>query len=188
MAGNVNKSGLLAVKALFEKHGGCTYGEGVTQIEHALQCAVAAQADGAMPCQVTAALLHDVGHMLHEDARQALLDRVDDRHEALGASWLKQWFVDEVSMPVALHVEAKRYLCHVDPGYHSGLSSVSQTTLAMQGGPMTAEQAQAFRLRPFADEAVAVRRWDEIGKDPAAVTPSLDYFLEIAARGLRTAP
>ena len=188
MAGNVNKSGLLAVKALFEKHGGCTYGEGVTQIEHALQCAVAAQADGAMPCQVTAALLHDVGHMLHEDARQALLDRVDDRHEALGASWLKQWFVDEVTLPVALHVEAKRYLCHVDPGYHSGLSPVSQTTLAMQGGPMTAEQAHAFRFRPFAEEAVAVRRWDEIGKDQAATTPSLDFFLEIAAHGLRTAP
>lgn len=187
MAGNVIEGGLLAVKALFLQHGDRTYGEGVTQIQHALQCAAAAEQAGATPCQVTAALLHDVGHMLHEDAKQALLDRVDDRHEALGASWLKQWFVDEVTIPVALHVEAKRYLCHVEPGYHDGLSPVSQTTLAMQGGPMTAQQAQAFRLRPCAEEAVAVRRWDEIGKDPAAATPSLDYFLEIAARGLRAA-
>src|SRR5213080_524201 len=34
----------------------------------------------------------------------------DNRHSAAGADWLAQWFGDEVTEPVRLHVAAKRYL------------------------------------------------------------------------------
>lgn len=37
------------IVALYALRGGRTYGEGVTQIEHALQCAMQAEAAGASP-------------------------------------------------------------------------------------------------------------------------------------------
>ena len=43
---------------LFARLGGLHYGEDVTQLEHAVQTAHHAQADGAPPALVAAALLH----------------------------------------------------------------------------------------------------------------------------------
>ena len=68
--------------------------------------------------------------------------------------------------PVRLHVAAKRYLCATEPGYFALLSAESVRTLALQGGPMTPEQAAAFGALPYARDAVAVRRWDDEAKDP----------------------
>ena len=52
---------------LFARKGGRAYdGEGVTQLEHALQTANLAQHSGATPALVTAALLHDLGHLLND--------------------------------------------------------------------------------------------------------------------------
>ena len=52
---------------LFARKGGRAYeGEGVTQLEHALQTAARAEDAGASPALVTAALLHDLGHMLND--------------------------------------------------------------------------------------------------------------------------
>lgn len=47
-------------------------GEAVTQLEHALQCAAMAQAEGATPALVTAALVHDIGHLVNnaDDAKE----------------------------------------------------------------------------------------------------------------------
>ena len=42
-------SSIADVLALFERFGDDTYGEDVTQTEHALQCAAIAEADGASP-------------------------------------------------------------------------------------------------------------------------------------------
>ena len=46
--------------------GGAYFGEPVTVLEHSLQAAWYAQKGGNEPTQVVAALLHDVGHRLHE--------------------------------------------------------------------------------------------------------------------------
>ena len=78
--------------------------------------------------------------------------------------------------PVRLHVAAKRYLCATEPGYFGLLSPESVRTLALQGGPMTPEQAAAFEALPFARDAVAVRRWDDEAKDPAVAPPAFAHF------------
>ena len=44
---------------------------------------------------------------------------------------------------------------------------------------MTAEQAAAFEALPFARDAVAVRRWDDEAKDPAAAAPPFACFVPL---------
>jgi phosphonate degradation associated HDIG domain protein len=171
---------IAAIESLFARRGHEIYGETVTQLEHALQCAAAAADDDAPPELVTAALLHDVGHMLHPDPGGALADDADDRHEAIGAQWLRQWFPVSVTQPIALHVAAKRCLVRVDPAYAAALSPVSLRTLQLQGGPMETAQAHAFVASPTGHEAVRLRRWDELAKQPGMRTAPLAHFLAFA--------
>jgi predicted HD phosphohydrolase len=126
-----------------------------------------AQPGRQLNLRLAAALLHDVGHLLGES---------DARHGSGGARWLAQWFGAAVTEPVRLHVAAKRCLCATEPGYFARLSPESVRTLALQGGPMTPEQAAAFEALPRARDAVAVRRWDDEAKDPAVTPPGFAYF------------
>jgi gamma-butyrobetaine dioxygenase len=142
-------------------------GEPVTIGEHLLQAAALAEAAGAESPLVAAALLHDIGHLRGE---------AESRHGEAGARWLSRWFGEAVTEPVRLHVAAKRYLCAVDAGYFGLLSAESVRTLSLQGGPMTAAEAAAFEALPHAPDAVAVRRWDDQAKDPAATPPRFAHF------------
>jgi phosphonate degradation associated HDIG domain protein len=175
----------LAVLRLFDAKGGSQYGrEAVTQREHALQAAALAERDGASASLIAAALLHDLGHLLHELPEDAPDEGVDDRHEELAASWLATRFGPEVAEPVRLHVEAKRYLCAIDPAYHGHLSAPSRLSLELQGGPMSESECEAFEASPMALQAVALRRWDDAAKEPGRVTPPIDSFarsLDLAA-------
>jgi gamma-butyrobetaine dioxygenase len=156
------------IGALFAGPGARDYlGEPVTIGTHMLQAAALAEAAGADPSRVAAALLHDIGHLRNE---------TDSRHGPAGADWLSQWFGEDVTEPVRLHVSAKRYLCAAEPGYFALLSDESVRTLELQGGPMTAAEAAAFEALPFAKAAVAVRRWDDEAKDPAATPPAFSHF------------
>ena len=166
------------VDRLFEESGHVSYGETVTQREHALQAAMLAEAEGASHSLILASLLHDVGHMLHPDAALALAQSQDDTHEEIGARWLGQYFGPAVCDPVALHVHAKRYLCWAEPDYYDTLSEVSKMSLALQGGVMTDDEAQHFLRLPFARDAISLRRWDERAKECHAATPDLAYFLQ----------
>ena len=149
----------------------------VNQLQHALQCAALAEADGAPPATVLAALLHDVGHMIHALGENPAGRGIDDVHEQTGADWLASRFGPEVSEPVRLHVAAKRYLCTIEPDYFGKLSPDSVRSLGLQGGPMSAAEIEAFRRHPQHEEAVRLRRYDEAAKDPRATTPDFDYFL-----------
>jgi phosphonate degradation associated HDIG domain protein len=171
-----------AIVAAFEAHGGDTYGETVSQREHALQCAALAAEDGAGEALIAAALLHDFGHLsegLGDLAEQAGRDA---RHEPEGARRLAAWFGPAVTRPVALHVAAKRYLCAVEPDYLGGLSAASILSLSLQGGPFDAEQARRFERAPSAVDAVRLRRWDDLGKVEGLATPSLESWLAMLAR------
>ncbi|MEX2454688.1 MAG: HD domain-containing protein, partial [Rhodospirillaceae bacterium] len=131
-----------------ETEGVARYGmEDINQLEHALQCAALAESEGAEAALIAAALLHDIGHLIHKLGMAADWG-VDDRHEALGEKLLRRWFVDEVVAPVALHVDAKRYLCTAEDGYFDRLSRASVRSLELQGGPFDAEGARAFIARP----------------------------------------
>ena len=161
-------TGVEASAELFAGPGARDYlGEAVTIGEHMRQAGALAEAAGAPAPLVAAALLHDVGHLRSE---------TDARHGAGGAQWLSQWFGPEVTEPVRLHVAAKRYLCATEPGYFALLSPESVRTLALQGGPMTPEQATALEALPHARDAIAVRRWDDQAKDPAVTPPPFAHF------------
>lgn len=169
------KPAVAEIEAVFAEAGGATYGEQVTQLEHALQCAALAAEDGAPPGLVAAALLHDVGH---------LVEAPDDafgqhRHDRGGAAWLAGRFGPEVTEPVRLHVAAKRWLCAVEPGYFDRLSPASVHSLGKQGGPMSEAEAAAFEAEPFHAQAVRLRRWDEEGKREGVTVLPLEHYREL---------
>jgi len=151
-------------------------GERVSQLEHALQCALFAQESKAAPSLIAAALLHDVGHMLLGGEREAMMAGIDQEHEQSGANHLAQWFGPDVTEPVRLHVAAKRYLCATDPDYFARLSPVSVRSLELQGGPMSQDEAARFAAGPHAEDAVRLRQWDEQGKIVGLKTPDLAHF------------
>ena len=161
---------------IFADAGTRRYGvEAVSQSEHALQCASLAVSEDAGSALIAAALLHDIGHLLHEQERAAEED-IDDLHEAGGASFLRQWFGEDVTLPVALHVAAKRYLCAVEPEYFGGLSAGSKRSLELQGGPFDAGAASAFMAFPGAARAVRLRCWDDRAKIRGWETLELEEF------------
>jgi gamma-butyrobetaine dioxygenase len=152
-------------------------GEPVTIGVHMRQAGALAEAAGAGPSLIAAALLHDVGHLRGD---------TDQRHGAAAAEWLEQWFWPAVTEPVRLHVTAKRYLCATEPGYFGGLSAESVRTLALQGGPMSAAEVAAFEALPGARDAVRVRRWDDAAKDPDIEPPPFAHFSALLGELLRT--
>ena len=161
---------------IFAGAGTRRYGmEPVSQTEHALQCASLAESQGAGSALIAAALLHDIGHLLHERERAAE-EGIDELHEAGGARFLRQWFGEDVTLPVVRHVAAKRYLCGVEPEYFCGLSAGSKRSLQLQGGPFDAEAASAFIASPGAAGAVLLRRWDDKAKIRGFETPTLESF------------
>lgn len=165
-----------AILDRLETHGGALYGdEAVTQLQHALQCAAQAEAEGGKPAVIVAALLHDYGHIVQMDLGDAA-NGIDRRHEEIGARHLETVFGPDVTEPIRLHVPAKRYLCHVEPAYYDGLSFASKCSLDVQGGPFDTDGAAAFERTPGWQTAVALRRWDDLAKDPDAETRPLSAF------------
>jgi gamma-butyrobetaine dioxygenase len=176
------------ITGLFGSAGAADYlGEPVTVAQHLIQAGALAEAAGAAPPLIAAALLHDVGHLRGADPNadetelsgRELMAGTDNDHGDRGAAWLAQWFPPAVTEPVRLHVTAKRYLCAVEPGYFELLSPASVYTLSVQGGPMTAAEARAFEATLYARDAISVRRWDDAAKDPDAVTPDIGHFLPL---------
>ena len=172
--------------SLFKEKGHSLYGgEAVTQMEHALQAATFAKRNNASDALITASLLHDIGHLLHELPDNAPDHGVDDLHEELAALFLNKYFVQEVVEPVKLHVQAKRYLCFVDPNYYNTLSEPSRQSLALQGGFMNADEATDFEKFQNYKEAVLLRTWDELAKDPAMQTDPIETFAPHIANTLK---
>jgi gamma-butyrobetaine dioxygenase len=178
-----NDDAAQVIGELFASEGAADYlGEPVTQAVHMLQAAVLAERDGADDALIAAALLHDVGHFTGTVTGRDLMEGTDHRHSETGAAWLSQWFGEEVTEPVRLHVDAKRYLCAAVPGYAAGLSDASVYTLGVQGGPMRGGELDDFEASPYAAAACRVRRWDDAAKDPAMPVPSFDHFRPVLRR------
>lgn len=166
--------------AIYETAGAGQYdGEAVTQIQHALQCARLSEISDSESWLTCAALLHDIGHLIPHDSQQHSSVGVID-HGSSGANFLLYLgFPVEVTEPVRLHVDAKRYLCAADPGYQMKLSEASRLSLEMQGGPMSAAECELFRQRPMAGAAIQIRLWDDSSKDVELHDlPSFDSYRE----------
>jgi len=154
-------SNLDQIERLYASRGALNYGEGVTQLEHALQCAALAQAQNAPASLVAAALLHDIGHLFDEESIAA---ERDDRHEIVGSQAIGFLFGGAVTKPISLHVAAKRYLCFKQASYFKTLSPASKASLTLQSGPFNTAEAAAFEKQDFWRDAVALRQFDDMGK------------------------
>ncbi len=173
------------IRKLFDTRGSSMYaGEPVTQTEHALQAAFAAEQTGESPELIAAALLHDIGHLLHQHDENCAEEGIDDLHESIGAQWLVQYFPVEVTEPIRLHVAAKRYRCAIDAEYHSQLSPASVLSLRLQGGPFVQQERTTFESNPWHGAALRLRSWDEAAKIPGFETPELNHFLIYVKRVL----
>ena len=171
------------VLALYDEWGSDHYDEELSQLAHALQTAALARAEGASDALVAASLLHDVGHLLDLHAgRGGRGDDTDLEHERTGARYLAGLFGPDVSAPIALHVSAKRYRCAVDEPYFDQLSAGSRRSLALQGGPMTSDEAARFGGLPGAMDAVRLRGWDDRGKVEGLVVPDLEAYRALLER------
>lgn len=153
-------------------------GEPVSQLEHALQCAELARSEGHDAEVVIAALLHDVGRspVAVADLRAARVEGTD--HGYLAGVWLRPLVGERVAWLAEQHVSAKRYLVATDPSYRDGLTDTSVRTLREQGGAMTPDEVRAFELHPMWREAVALRQWDDLGKEPGVRVPPLESYEE----------
>ena len=170
---------------LFATRGAAAYvGEPVSQLEHALQTAALAVEHDAPEALVVAALLHDIGHLLHHLPEPAANRGVDSRHQDVGFWWLSRYFPISVTLPIRQHVAAKRYLCTVDAEYREQLSAASQQSLALQGALMAPSDVEAFEGSPFWQEAVMLRQWDDQAKAPGLVVPSLMSYRPMIKRVL----
>jgi phosphonate degradation associated HDIG domain protein len=165
------------IRALYRDKGGREYeGEGITQLEHALQSAQLAEKAGAAPDLVCAALLHDVGHLINDRGETPTLRGIDDQHQHVALPFLRRHFPDAVLGAIRLHVDAKRYLCATRADYWQGLSEDSKRSLELQGGVFSAQEAERFIAQAHAAEAVSVRLWDDAAKVAGAATPDFAHY------------
>lgn len=178
------------ISHLYETRGAAWYvKEKVTHRQHATQCAWLAEKAASAPELVTAALLHDLGHLLASYAEQLPPD-ADDGHQYIPVPFLRGRFPDAVIEPIRLHVDATRYLCGIDSAYWARQSDSERRCLARQGGPFNEAESAAFLMRPFAADALRVRRWDDLAQDLNAKPPPWSHFarvLQRASRGAMTA-
>ncbi len=76
-------------------------------------------------------------------------------------------------------------MCATEPGYFETLSLPSKVSLEFQGGIMNEEEVASFEKFEFYKEAVALRRWDDLAKDPTLVSPSIESFTNAIESSLK---
>lgn len=176
---------------LYSIFGGDEYaGEKVTQLEHMVQAAQLARAQGYDDEVVLAAFLHDIGHIAEKATEFNAMEGLGIHdHESVGADFLKiRGFSHRVTRLVASHVAAKRYLTSRDKLYYGQLSEASKKTLEFQGGPMNEMEADILEEDPLFREIIQMRRWDEAAKVEHQPVPGLEPFRELIVQHLGAQP
>lgn len=149
---------------------------GTTLLAHSLQTAQLAERAQAPRTLVAAALLHDIGHLL---VRPVDTHPCHDVHELRALGLLGSAFGREVLEPIRLHVQAKRYLVTTDARHAAALPPAACASLMRQGGRMSREEVWLFEETPYAEQAVALRRWDDAAHVPGKTTAPLDGFVAL---------
>jgi predicted HD phosphohydrolase len=147
--------------------------DAVDELDHALQAAARARADGADDELVLAAALHDLAH----SPRFGVI--APQHHGRVAMEWLTPRFGDRVGWLAGAHVAAKRYLVATDPDYATTLSDVSVDSLHHQGG---AHVDPTFVDHQWWTDALRLRRYDDAAKVPHGDAASIDDILMIATR------
>jgi 2-amino-1-hydroxyethylphosphonate dioxygenase (glycine-forming) len=164
---------------LMQRHGGAEYaGEPVSQLEHMLQAAHLAAAEGYDDDVVLGALFHDIGHICVAAGADNDMEGFGIRdHEEIGADFLKlKGFGKKVIRLVESHVTAKRYLTYKFTEYYGRLSDASKKTLELQGGPMIKEEAEAFEQYPLFGLIIKMRNWDDEAKSTDVAVPAIESY------------
>jgi predicted HD phosphohydrolase len=127
-----------------------------------------------------AVLVHDIGHLLPGGT--------DEAHATDAARAVRGALGERVAGTVGLHVAAKRYLVATEGGYGGALTTDSVLSLGRQGGALTEGEAAAFLARPWAADAVNLRRADDSGKVEGIVVGDLAGWVPLlrgVSRGAR---
>jgi predicted HD phosphohydrolase len=181
---------LLQIEALCLAHGeACQVGaweESISLLDHARQCAQLAEWAHADPPLVAAAFLHDLGHALAQSAwdESPVMPLPGEPPEdplLPFVALLSQAFTAEVTEPVRLHDQAKRYLVSADARYAEALTPYALERMHQQGGPMGEAEMRRFEAEPHADAAIRLRLWDDLAKHPGKTAPPLAYYLDLMA-------
>ena len=153
-------------------------GEQISQLEHAVQAALAAEKTTNDPSIILAALFHDIGHFLPGFENMESMEEYGVKdHDKIGAEFLKNLgFPEKTCQLVGSHVDAKRYLCYKKPDYLNRLSEASKKTLEFQGGPMTKEEAEKFEQSPLFEWFLKIRVWDEMAKEIGISTQRMTHY------------
>jgi len=149
-------------------------GEPVDQLQHALQCAWLARQESADEGFVTACLLHDIARA--PAVAGIAYDGPREHHGEAAARWLEPRVGARVAWLAEQHVAAKRYLVATDPQYLGQLSEVSARTLQGQGGAMSEDEIERFCRNPDWQQAVSLRRIDDLGKTEGFEVPGLEAY------------
>lgn len=168
-----------SIIALYGTYGIEKYDEDVSQLAHALQCAALAKYENASDELIVAALLHDIGHLFEIERNNGPDYRSDLRHEVSGSEFLGEFFSEAVTDPIAMHVDAKRFLAAVESNYFDSLSRGSKRSLEMQGGPYSERECVAFLERPGSADAIRLRRWDDHGKMLDLEVPAFETWIPL---------
>jgi phosphonate degradation associated HDIG domain protein len=175
------------VFALYKKYGAADYiGEPVSQIEHMSQAAALAEEEGFEDEVILAAFFHDIGHLCADDSEAESMGGMGNvDHEKLGADYLRKLgFSERMAQLVECHVIAKRYLTYKHPEYYAQLSDASKITLGYQGGPMTADEAEAFEANPDHQLYIRMRYWDDKAKETNRPVLNIPRLREMAIKSL----
>ena len=153
-------------------------GEDLTIAEHMIQTAMLAEKNQCSDDLICSSLLHDYGHFVIEDPKQLVTDKIDGRHEIIGANYLKKFFHNEIIEPILLHVEAKKYLSR-DKKYFDSLSEASKISLKLQGGAMSDLEVKKFEKNKNYENAIKLRKFDEGAKQKNIKVKNIKDYIDL---------
>ena len=153
-------------------------GEKITISDHMLQTAMLAEKSHSSKSFICSSLLHDIGHFIIEKPDLLVSNSLDGKHEEIGFKLLKNYFKPEVTEPIKLHVQAKRYLSK-KKSYYDLLSNPSKISLKLQGGIMNDEESQKFTSLKFCRDALMLRKYDDDGKIPNTKVKKIDDYRDL---------
>ena len=146
--------------------------------EHMIQTAILAEKNKCSEDLIRSSLLHDYGHFVIKDPNQLVSDKIDGRHEIIGANYLRKFFYNKIVEPILLHVEAKQYLSR-DKKYFNNLSDAPKTSLKLRGEVMSDLNAKKFEQNKNYENAIKLRRFDESAKQKNIKIKKIEDYKEL---------
>lgn len=141
------------------------------ELDHGLQCAALLEKSDPLDIELQiAGLIHDLAHPWDGPGQP--------RHATMGADAVRTILGERVSALIAGHVPAKRFLVTTQPEYRDLLSPDSVMTLEAQGGDLSLQEVVDFQSNPWWEAMVALRIADDGAKDPHAVVPELEHWID----------